>query len=96
MTQQNYHTEFSTADVGVPANIFLILVKKKIIYTLLTQQNYHTEFLTGTIYNWEHLLAKDDFKNIILDSFQWLVNNKKCSINAFVLMPNHIHLLWKI
>lgn len=59
-------------------------------------QNYHTEFLTATIYNWIHLLATDNFKNILLDSFQWLVKNKKCSINAFVLMPNHIHLLWKI
>ncbi len=60
------------------------------------RQNYHTEFLTGTIFNWEHLLATDDFKNILLSSFQWLVKNKKCDINAFVLMPNHIHLLWKI
>ena len=59
-------------------------------------QNYHTEFLTGTIFNWEHLLATDDFKNILLGSFQWLVKQKKCTINAFVLMPNHIHLLWKI
>lgn len=46
-------------------------------------QNYHTEFLTATVYNWMHLLATDNFKNILLDSFQWLVKNKKCSINAF-------------
>ncbi len=59
-------------------------------------QNYHTEFLTGTVFNWEHLLATDDFKNILLSSFQWLVKQKKCTINAFVRMPNHIHLLWKI
>ncbi len=59
-------------------------------------QNYHTEFLTVTIFNWEHLLPTDDFKNILLGSFHWLVKQKKCTINAFVLMPNHIHLLWKI
>ncbi len=59
-------------------------------------QNYHTEFLTGTIYNWEHLLKSDDYKQIVLECFHWLVNNKKCTINAFVIMPNHFHLLWKI
>ena len=47
-------------------------------------QTYHTEFLTGTIFNWEHLLTSDDFKSIIIGSFEWLVQNKKCAINAFV------------
>ena len=59
-------------------------------------QNYYTEFLTGTIYSWEHLLKDDDYKQIVIDSFNWLVKNKKCTINAFVVMPNHFHLLWKI
>jgi putative transposase len=59
-------------------------------------QNYHTEFLTGTIYNWEHLLKGDEYKQIVTDSFNWLAKNKKCVINAFVVMPNHFHLLWKI
>lgn len=47
-------------------------------------QNYHTEFLTGTIFNWNHLLEKDNYKEIIIDSFNWLVKEKKCIINAFV------------
>ncbi len=59
-------------------------------------QNYHTEFLTGTVYNWGHLLKGDDYKQIVIDSFNWLVKNKKCTINASVVMPNHFHLLWKI
>ncbi|KAA9038535.1 transposase [Ginsengibacter hankyongi] len=59
-------------------------------------QTYHTEFLTGTIFNWEHLLVNDVLKNVIISSFEWLVQNKKCTINAFVIMPNHIHMLWKI
>ena len=58
--------------------------------------NYHTEFLTGTIYNWEHLLKDDSYKQILLDSFYWLIKNKKFTINAFVVMPNHFHMLWKI
>ena len=59
-------------------------------------QNYHTEFLTGTIFSWHHLLKDDEFKKVIIDSFQWLVKEKKCIINAFVIMPNHFHLIWKI
>ena len=39
-------------------------------------QNYHTEFLTGTVYNWGHLLAGDDFKTIILNSFSGLLKIK--------------------
>ena len=62
--------------------------------------NYQTEFLTATIYGRHHLLKDDDFKQVIVDSFEWLVNKKKCLINAFVPiaigMPNHFHLIWKI
>ena len=59
-------------------------------------ENYHTEFLTGTIFNWNHLLKDDSYKQIIIDSFQWLVTGKKCTINAFIIMPNHFRLIWKI
>ena len=57
---------------------------------------YHTEFLTATILNWQHLLKDDNCKQIIIDSLEWLVKENKGEINAFVIMPNHIHLLWKI
>ena len=58
--------------------------------------SYYTEFITGTIYNWDHLLKEDDCKQIVIDSFHWLTKNKKCTVNAFVVMPNHFHMLWKI
>ncbi|HLK30499.1 MAG TPA: transposase [Puia sp.] len=58
--------------------------------------SYHTEFLTATILDWKHLLKDDNCKQIIIDSLQWLVEQKRCSVQAFVIMPNHIHLLWKI
>jgi REP element-mobilizing transposase RayT len=57
---------------------------------------YYPEFLTATILRWQHLLKDDNCKQIILDSFQWLVNEGKCKVYAFVIMPNHIHLIWKI
>ncbi|MDQ8005627.1 MAG: transposase [Pedobacter sp.] len=58
-------------------------------------KSYHPEFLTATILNWQHLLS-DDFKHIIIDAMKWLVTQKRCTIYGFVIMPNHIHLLWKI
>lgn len=51
-------------------------------------QTYYTEFLTGTFLNWNHLLKEDIYKQVIIDSFQWLAKEKKCIINAFVIMPN--------
>ena len=59
-------------------------------------RNYHTEFLTSTIFGWYHLLKDDSYKQIILDSFAWLVKKQKCTINAFAIMPNHFHMVWKI
>ena len=58
--------------------------------------NYHTEFLPETIFGWYHLLKEDDFKQFVVDSFDWLVSKKKCLINTFVIMPNHFHLIWKL
>ena len=58
-------------------------------------KTYHPEFLTATILNWQHLLV-EEFKQIIIDAMRWLVQEKRCKIYGFVIMPNHIHLLWKI
>jgi len=53
-------------------------------------------FFTATILNWKQLLNTDSRKKIITDSLQTLVAQKKVSVYAFVIMPNHIHLLWTI
>ncbi|EEI89489.1 hypothetical protein HMPREF0765_4916 [Sphingobacterium spiritivorum ATCC 33300] len=58
-------------------------------------KSYHIEFFTATIFKWQNLLI-DKHKSIIIESLRWLVKNKRCKIYGFVIMPNHIHLLWKI
>lgn len=58
--------------------------------------NYHIEFLTATILRWQHLLEDDYYKQVIVDSLLWLNKNERCTIYSFVIMPNHIHLLWRI
>jgi hypothetical protein len=34
--------------------------------------SHHIEFLTATILRWQHLLADNKFKQIILESLAWL------------------------
>lgn len=50
-------------------------------------------FVTATIHSWHHLLLKPEFKKIILQSMQWLSEKRKWEIFAFVIMPNHIHMI---
>ena len=53
-------------------------------------------FWTSTIKGWKHLLKAREFKEIILSSLQYLSELRKVDVFGFVIMPNHIHLIWKI
>jgi REP element-mobilizing transposase RayT len=53
-------------------------------------------FWTATIKDWKNLLIDDEFKNIIIDSLKELVKREKIIVYAFVIMPNHIHLIWEM
>jgi putative transposase len=54
------------------------------------------QFHTATINTWKHLLADDSFKDVIVNSLDWLTTNNRALIHGFVIMPNHIHLLWTV
>lgn len=56
---------------------------------------YWPQYFTATIYEWKHLLADNAYKDIIIDSLRFLVINKRIELNAFVIMSNHIHLIWQ-
>ena len=56
---------------------------------------YWPQFYTATILDWKHVLADNNYKDIIIDSLKFLVNNKRVELNAFVIMSNHIHLIWQ-
>ena len=40
------------------------------------------------------ILNSDEIIQIIYDSFHFLVKKKRVFIYGFVIMPNHIHLIW--
>ena len=56
---------------------------------------YSPQFFTATIHEWQHLLADNNHKDIIIDSLKFLVTDKRIELNAFVIMSNHIHLIWQ-
>jgi REP element-mobilizing transposase RayT len=52
-------------------------------------------FWTATINQWQKLLEPDEYKDIIVDSLHYLSNAGKIDVFGFVIMPNHIHLIWR-
>ena len=53
-------------------------------------------FFTATNLKWIKLLEDDDHKNIVINSLQFLSDNKRIKVIGFVIMPNHIHIIWQI
>lgn len=53
-------------------------------------------FWTAAINHWQRLLESDEYKDVIIDSLQYLTDKGKIDVFAFIIMPNHIHLLWRI
>ena len=59
-------------------------------------ENNELYFFTATILNWKKLLKPDNFKMIIIDSLKNLVDRNKIKVYAYVIMHNHIHLIWEL
>ncbi|PWS33880.1 transposase [Pedobacter paludis] len=41
-------------------------------------------------------MQKDEFKHILISSFEFLSMSNKIDVFAFIIMPNHIHTIWRI
>jgi putative transposase len=59
-----------------------------------TRKSY--SIFTATILNWKHLLKPDKYKFVIISSLQFLVSQNRIILLAFVIMPNHLHLIWRV
>ena len=58
-------------------------------------ENY-IQFFTAVCYDWLSLLKSEECKNIIINALQYRVKTKQVAIGGFVVMPNHIHIIWRI
>ena len=50
-------------------------------------------YITGTITEWLPLLNRPDIRQIVYDDIKVAVNELNATIAAFVIMPEHLHLL---
>ncbi len=53
-------------------------------------------FFTSTILNWKQLLEREKYKKLIIQSLSFLSQKEKIKVYGFVIMPNHIHLIWEM
>src|SRR3954462_961336 len=53
-------------------------------------------FWTNTIKDWKNLLVNDSCKKIIMDCWRELIQRHQIVIYGYVIMPNHIDVLWEM
>ena len=53
------------------------------------------QFYTATILGWKKLLKPIKYKMIIIESLQYLVQENRVVLYAYVVMDNHIHIIWR-
>ncbi len=51
---------------------------------------HETQYFTATIHEWQSVLADNSHKDIIIESLQYQVDDKRIELNAFVIMSKHI------
>ena len=62
----------------------------------MVYEDNHPQFFTATINEWNHLLKDDKAKDIIINSLRFLVTENRIKVYGFVIMSNHLHLIWRI
>lgn len=58
--------------------------------------NHHTQFITITNLYWKSVLQKKEHKEIIFEALRTRVEKNQVTIYGFVIMPNHMHLIWQL
>ena len=59
-------------------------------------KDHPVEFFTATNLNWLPVLENDFHKDILIEALKHRTENNQLTINAFVIMPNHFHIIWRI
>ena len=53
-------------------------------------------FWTNTIKDWKSLLKQEKYKALIIEILRELSDRQLIFVYGFVIMPNHLHLLWEM
>ena len=60
------------------------------------QASLHPDFITITCLEWKHVLKENKYKQLICESLNFLVKDKRVFVYAFVIMDNHLHMIWQM
>lgn len=60
-------------------------------YKIQDQFGYY--FLTLTVVHWIDIFTRTEYRDAIVDSLNYCIDNKNLEINAWVIMSNHVHLV---
>lgn len=60
-------------------------------YTIKDQSKAH--FVTLTIVDWIDILSRQIYRDVIINSLSYCINNKGMILYGYVIMTNHIHLI---
>lgn len=58
--------------------------------------DHHPQFITITNLNWLPVLQNDHHKEIVLEAIARRVTLQQVTVYGFVIMPNHLHVIWQL
>jgi REP element-mobilizing transposase RayT len=50
-------------------------------------------FVTSTVVGWVDAFSREQYKEIVCDSLKFCIKNKGLKLHAWVIMPNHLHMI---
>jgi len=50
-------------------------------------------FITFSVINWIDVFSREAYKQILVESLQYCIDNKGLRLHAWVIMSNHVHLI---
>jgi len=56
----------------------------------------YPQFFTASIKGRYKLLQHDKYKDIVINSLRFLAEDNRIKVYAFVIMPDHMHLIWQM
>ena len=62
-------------------------------YRIRNQGAWH--FLTFSIVGWIDVFSRKCYRDLIMGSFMFCQEKKGLEIGAYVIMSNHLHLIWR-
>src|SRR5690606_17013226 len=55
---------------------------------------YKIYYLTFSVVDWVDIFTRKVYKDIIIDSLKYCVSEKQLLVYGYVIMTNHVHVIW--